>query len=115
MRFVKSLAALLTSAAAIGLTAGWAAAQSDYPAHPIIMIVPFPAGGASDVIARIVGEHMSRTLGQPIIIENVGGAGGTIGSNSSDARQSRWVHHRVGQYGHARFLGRCLSESRLQA
>ncbi|MFZ0854118.1 MAG: tripartite tricarboxylate transporter substrate-binding protein [Hyphomicrobiaceae bacterium] len=80
MRFVKSLAALLTSAAAIGLTAGWAAAQSDYPAHPIIMIVPFPAGGASDVIARVVGEHLSRTLGQPIIVENVGGAGGTIGS-----------------------------------
>jgi tripartite-type tricarboxylate transporter receptor subunit TctC len=52
----------------------------DYPARPITVIVPFPAGGASDVVARIVTNQMSRTLGQSIIIENVGGAGGTIGS-----------------------------------
>ena len=52
----------------------------DYPVRPITVIVPFPAGGASDVVARIVTNEMSRTLGQSIIIENVGGAGGTIGS-----------------------------------
>src|SRR3984957_16287782 len=52
----------------------------DYPARPITMIVPFPAGGASDVVARIVTNQMSKTLGQSIIIENVSGAGGTIGS-----------------------------------
>src|SRR3984957_19020158 len=51
-----------------------------YPARPITMIVPFPAGGASDVVARIVTNQMSKTLGQSIIIENVSGAGGTIGS-----------------------------------
>jgi tripartite-type tricarboxylate transporter receptor subunit TctC len=44
------------------------------------VIVPFPAGGPSDVVARIVTEHMGRTLGQTLVIENVGGAGGTIGS-----------------------------------
>ena len=44
------------------------------------MVVPFPAGGPSDVVARIVTEHMSRTLGQQMVIENVGGAGGTLGS-----------------------------------
>jgi len=44
------------------------------------MIVPFPAGGGTDIIARIVAEPMSRTLGQPIVIENIGGAGGTTGS-----------------------------------
>ena len=49
----------------------------DYPSRPITTIVPFPAGGGTDVIARIVSEHMSRTLGQPIVIENVAGAGGT--------------------------------------
>jgi tripartite-type tricarboxylate transporter receptor subunit TctC len=43
------------------------------------MIVPFAAGGPTDVIARIVGDHMSRTLGQQIVIENVAGAGGTTG------------------------------------
>ena len=51
-----------------------------YPVRPITVIVPFAAGGSSDVIARIIGEHMSRTLGQQVINENVAGAGGTTGS-----------------------------------
>ena len=56
-----------------------AQAQS-YPARSITVVVPFPAGGPSDVVARIVTEHMGRTLGQQMVIENVGGAGGTLGS-----------------------------------
>ncbi len=60
---------------------GAAPAQAqDYPSRSIAVVVPFPAGGPSDVVARIVAEHMSRTLGQTLVIENVGGAGGTIGS-----------------------------------
>jgi tripartite-type tricarboxylate transporter receptor subunit TctC len=51
-----------------------------YPSRPITIIVPFAAGGGTDVTARIVSEHMSRTLGQRIIIENISGAGGTTGS-----------------------------------
>jgi len=51
-----------------------------YPARTITMIAPAAAGGSTDVIARIVGEHMSRMLGQQLIIENVPGAGGTVGS-----------------------------------
>jgi len=51
-----------------------------YPNHNITMIVPFPAGGPSDIVARIAAEGMSRHLGQNIVIENVGGAGGTIGA-----------------------------------
>jgi tripartite-type tricarboxylate transporter receptor subunit TctC len=51
-----------------------------YPTRPITMIVPFAAAGPSDVAARIVGEHMSRTLGQRLVVENVVGAGGTTGS-----------------------------------
>jgi tripartite-type tricarboxylate transporter receptor subunit TctC len=54
-------------------------ASADYPDRPITVIVPFAAGGPTDVVARIVGDHMSRTLGQQLIIENVGGAGGTTG------------------------------------
>jgi tripartite-type tricarboxylate transporter receptor subunit TctC len=50
-----------------------------YPDRPINVIVPFAAGGPTDVVARIVGEHMSRTLGQQLVVENVGGAGGTTG------------------------------------
>src|ERR1700675_1185748 len=56
------------------------ARAQDYPSRPITVIVPFPAGGASDVVARIVTNQMSKTLGQSIVIENVGGAGGTLGS-----------------------------------
>jgi tripartite-type tricarboxylate transporter receptor subunit TctC len=52
----------------------------DYPSRPITVIVPFPAGGASDVVARIVTNQMALILGQSIIVENIGGAGGTIGS-----------------------------------
>ena len=54
-------------------------AQS-YPSRPITVVVPFPAGGPSDVVARIVTDQMGKILGQFMIIENVGGAGGTIGS-----------------------------------
>ncbi|HEY3147332.1 MAG TPA: tripartite tricarboxylate transporter substrate binding protein BugD, partial [Dongiaceae bacterium] len=54
--------------------------QTDYPRRPITLIVPFAAGGPTDVIARIVSDHMTRTLGQPIIIENMVGADGTTAS-----------------------------------
>jgi len=56
------------------------ARAQDYPSRSITVVVPFPAGGASDVVARIVTSQMSGILGQSIIIENVSGAGGTIGS-----------------------------------
>src|SRR5712691_5047977 len=66
---------------ALALVAGVVPARAeDYPSRPITVIVPFPPGGASDVVARIVTNEMSRALGQSFIIENVGGAGGTIGS-----------------------------------
>ncbi|MXQ14425.1 tripartite tricarboxylate transporter substrate binding protein BugD [Microvirga makkahensis] len=68
----------LALAAVAGLAATGAQAQ-DYPNRPITMIVPFAAGGPTDVVARIVTDHMSRTLGQQIVIENVAGAGGTTG------------------------------------
>jgi tripartite-type tricarboxylate transporter receptor subunit TctC len=57
-----------------------ATATADYPERPVTLIVPFPAGGPSDVVARIVGEHMGRSLGRAIIVENVVGAGGTVGT-----------------------------------
>jgi tripartite-type tricarboxylate transporter receptor subunit TctC len=60
--------------------AGLAGAQAEtYPSKPITLIVPFPAGGPADVVARIVSEHMKGTLGQPILVETVTGAGATIG------------------------------------
>jgi len=59
--------------------AGTSAAQ-DYPTHPITLVVPYAAGGGNDVMARIVAEKMSKSLGQQIVIENKGGAGGSIGT-----------------------------------
>src|ERR671911_1581147 len=67
------------TAAAAALAAVSAQAQGNYPQRPVTLIVPFAAGGPTDVIARIVGDHMSRTLGQQLIVENVAGAGGTTG------------------------------------
>jgi tripartite-type tricarboxylate transporter receptor subunit TctC len=72
-------AATAILSAALLATATMAQAQT-YPTHNITVIVPFPAGGPSDVVARIVAENMGHTLGQTLLIENVGGAGGTIGS-----------------------------------
>ena len=57
--------------------------RAAYPERPITLIVPFAAGGPTDVVARIVGEHMSRTLGQQLVVENVVGAGGTIASTKA--------------------------------
>ena len=54
------------------------ATAGDYPDHNITLIVPYAPGGISDIVARLVGEHMARTLGQPIIVENDAGAGGTV-------------------------------------
>jgi tripartite-type tricarboxylate transporter receptor subunit TctC len=70
---------LAAGAAALPAVSRIVRAQT-YPVRPITVIVPFAAGGSTDVIARIVGEHISRTLGQQLIIENIAGAGGTTGS-----------------------------------
>ena len=68
--------ALLTLTGALG---GTAAAQN-FPNHPMVMIIPFAAGGPQDVLGRIIAQGMSETLGQQVVIENVGGAGGMTGS-----------------------------------
>jgi tripartite-type tricarboxylate transporter receptor subunit TctC len=79
MRIATRFAGLAAGLAMLAGSAGLASAQ-DYPARPITLIVPFAAGGPTDVIARIVGDHMSKTLGQQLVIENVVGAGGTTAS-----------------------------------
>src|SRR5271168_3712556 len=73
----RSLAATIVAVSALGWC-GPAVAQ-DYPTRPITMIVPFPAGGATDTVARFLSERMRAILGQPVIIENVAGAAGSIG------------------------------------
>lgn len=68
------------SIAALGISA--AQAQSAYPNRPIRLVVGFPAGGPTDVIARVVGEGMGKFLGQPVVVENRAGATGNIGTQS---------------------------------
>jgi len=75
-----TLKSVIWMAALVCCAAPPSANAQGYPSHSIDVVVPFPAGGPSDVVARIVTDHMSRTLGQSLIIENVGGAGGTLGS-----------------------------------
>jgi tripartite-type tricarboxylate transporter receptor subunit TctC len=59
------------------------AAAQDYPTHPITMIVPYPAGGGVDVMGRLIGQKLSVALGQQVVIENRGGAGGMIGTRDA--------------------------------
>ncbi len=70
---------LIVAAAALAASFGLPAAHA-YPTKAVTLIVPFAAGGPSDTIARLVGKHMSETLGQQFVIENVAGAGGTTGA-----------------------------------
>jgi tripartite-type tricarboxylate transporter receptor subunit TctC len=68
------------AAVLLALAAPVAASAQDYPARPIVLVSPFPPGGSVSLVARIVAEKMSETLGQSIVVENRGGAGGTIGA-----------------------------------
>jgi tripartite-type tricarboxylate transporter receptor subunit TctC len=73
--FFAAIAVLLAAGGAI-----FPAAAQDWPTRPVTMVVPFPPGGGTDVLGRIVAQRLSQTLGQQVIVENVGGAGGMIGS-----------------------------------
>jgi tripartite-type tricarboxylate transporter receptor subunit TctC len=90
-------------AAVVGFTAvlggiGSAAAQN-YPTRPVTLIVPFAAGGPTDVTARIIGEHMGRTLGQQFVVENMPGAGGTVGSTRAMRATPDGYTIQMGQMG----------------
>lgn len=70
---------LMVAVAIFGTSALLSAAES-YPSKPVMLVVPFSAGGPTDTVARLIGQAMSKELGQQVIIENVGGAGGTLGA-----------------------------------
>ena len=86
--------------AGLALVASTAAYAQSYPTKTVTVIVPFAAGGPTDTVARLVGQSMSKTLGQQVIIENVGGAGGTIGAArvaKADPDGYTLLLHHIGQ------------------
>ena len=107
---MKRLLAVLSTMMAIAATSALA---QNYPTRPVTIIVPFAAGGPTDIIARIVGEYFSKSLGQQFIVENVAGAGGTTGITRGVAGAAGWLHDHDGPYGHARRRARALSQSQI--
>ena len=81
MKLKAHLALLFLAAAALAGIAGTASAQSAYPNKPLRFIVPFAAGGPTDVLARVIGQKLGESLGQPVVVENRPGAGGNIASD----------------------------------
>src|SRR5687768_12957711 len=73
-----NLKSLLAGFAALAIAC--TASAQNYPTKPVTMIVPFSAGGPTDAVARLVAQSMQKTLGQTVLVENVGGAGGNLGN-----------------------------------
>ena len=89
------------AAAALMALAGTAAAQQDWPTRPVTMVIPFAAGGPTDVLGRVMAERMSQILGQQVVVENVGGAGGMTGSQrvaKAEPNGSQFVLGTVGTH-----------------
>src|SRR5262245_28157698 len=79
-KFLQSTLGLLFAAGELSLASGRPHAQEPWPTRTLTIVVPFPAGGATTTLARVLAEHLKTALGQSIVVENVGGASGSIGT-----------------------------------
>ena len=103
---MQTMRLLLAAVVALGIRRRVGA--DDYPNRPITVVVPFPAGGPTDAIIRNLGERMRVSLGQPLIVEYVTGAGGTVGTAPRRARGARRLHHHLRTLRHLRHQRRGL-------
>ncbi|MGT2492815.1 Bug family tripartite tricarboxylate transporter substrate binding protein [Cupriavidus basilensis] len=104
MRFTTSLLRWVAPAALA--FSSLCVTATGYPDKPVKLVVPFPAGGPTDALARLIGQHLSQQLGQPFVVDNRGGAGGTIATEAA-ARP-----HRMAIRCSSRRLGRWRSTLR---
>lgn len=95
----KVYRALLAAALAAGATTVFA--QSDWPSKPLVLIVPFPPGGGTDAFARPLTVQLSKQLGQQVVIDNRGGAGGTIGASAASRAPGDGYSYLIGAVHHA--------------
>jgi tripartite-type tricarboxylate transporter receptor subunit TctC len=95
----KSVFAAALAAASLSFAGSASAAAQTYPTHPIIMVVPLAPGGSTDVLARIMAQGMRASLGQPVIVENTAGAGGTIGVTRAERANPDGYTILFGQWG----------------
>jgi tripartite-type tricarboxylate transporter receptor subunit TctC len=91
---------LALAAALCAVSSAAAIAQNNYPTKPVRLIVPFPPGGSTDIIARLVGQKLGERLGQEIVIDNRGGVGGTIGTEIAVPSKSGRLYV---DHGHDRY------------
>ena len=90
------------------------AAETPYPSRTITMVVAYNAGGSTDLIARVLGQHIGSILGQTVIIENKGGADGAIGTAAVTPRHAGRLHHHSEHHQHARHQSPALQGHLLQ-
>ena len=107
---LRLAAGLLCAGAAFG-----AGAQGSYPSQPVKWIVPYPAGGGTDNLARALAEAMQASLGQPLVIDNRPGAATNIGVGGDDAGQARRLHHHAGRERRAPVQRAHVRQAALQA
>ena len=112
---MRPTANIAFAAVAFVLAAGFPAQSQNYPSQTIKIVVPFPPGGGVDVVARVIAPRLSELLGQSVIIENRGGAGGSVGATDVAQSRARRLHAAARHRQHARNQLERLRQARLRS